>query len=171
MSRRRGTDAELVSRAGHGDLEAFDRLVMRHRSRLYGIARQVTGDAEAAQDVVQEGLVRAFRSLGALRDSDRLGQWLNTIVRRESTRWLRDGKRRPEPRELGVFYGGASVMSSAGGRAPDEVVALIREGLKALKERERRVMVLHYLEGFTCDEVAAKLGISVGGVRNVCLPG
>ncbi len=73
MSRGPGTDAELVERAHRGEVAAFDRLVMRHRGRLYDIARHTTGQAEAAQDVVQEALLRAFRSLDTLRDGARFG--------------------------------------------------------------------------------------------------
>jgi len=166
MSRGPGTDAQLVERARSGEVAAFDRLVMRHRGRLYDIARQTTGQAEAAQDVVQEALLRAFRSLDSLRDGARFGQWLNTIVRRQSIQWLRDGRRTPQPTESAALYSlvGAGWVSP---EPPAEVVALVREALGALSQRERHVMILHYLEGFTCQEIAGKLGVSAGRVKRI----
>jgi RNA polymerase sigma-70 factor (ECF subfamily) len=166
MRRGPGTDAELVERARRGEVAAFDHLVMRHRGRLYDIARHATGQAEAAQDVVQEALLRAFRSLDSLRDGARLGQWLNTIVRRQSIQWLRDGRRTPEPTESAALY---SLVGAAAPppEPPEEVVTLIRDALSALSRRERRAMILHYLEGFTCEEIAGKLGVSAGRVKRI----
>ena len=167
MSGRPGTDAELVGRARKGDLGAFDRLVMRHRARLYGIARQITGQSEAAQDVVQDAFVNAFRSVGALRDGDRFGKWLNTIVRRESTRWLRNGRREAgwaEPGALQAVIGGAWTRPA---EAPVEVVSSVRDALGVLSDRDRRVMILHYLEGYTCEEVADHLGLAASSVRRI----
>ncbi len=166
MRRGPGTDAELVERARRGEVAAFDHLVMRHRGRLYDIARHITGQAEAAQDVVQEALLRAFRSLDSLRDGARFGQWLNTIVRRQSIQWHRDGCRTPEPTESAALY---SLVGAAAPppEPPPEVVALVREALGALSERERQVMISHYLEGFTCEEIAGKLGVSVGRVKRI----
>jgi len=166
MRRGPGTDAELVARARSGEVAAFDSLVMRHRARLYDIARQTTGQPEAAQDVVQEALLRAFRSLHSLRDGDRFGQWLNTIVRRRSIQWLRDGRHTPQPTESEALYsllGGVAPPSDP----PEEVVALVREALGVLSQRHRQVMVLHYLEGFTCEEIAGKLGVSAGRVKRI----
>ncbi len=161
------TDDELVKRATGGDVQAFDRLVMRHRSRLYDIARHITGEADAAQDVVQEAFVNAFRSLGALRDGARLGQWLNTIVRRESARWLREGRRRPQPASDPALHGSPDGMWRRPPAVSSEVVGHIRDALRFLSQRERRIMILHYLEGYTCEEIGSSMGLSAGGVRRV----
>ena len=161
-----GTDAELVARARAGEVEAFDHLVMRHRGRLYDLARHATGQPEAAQDIVQEALVRAFRSLGSLREGERFGQWLNTIVRRQSIQWHRDGRRTPEPTEPTALYSLVGA-GAAPAEPPAEVVALVREALGALSQRHRQVMILHYLEGFTCEEIAGKLGVSAGRVKRI----
>ena len=112
MRRGPGTDAELVARARNGEVAAFDHLVRRHRTRLYELARYITDQTEAAQDVVQEALLRAFQSLASLRDGQRVAQWLNTIVRRQSIQWLRDGRHTPEPTESDALYslvGGAAL--------------------------------------------------------------
>ena len=74
MDRGVGSDAELVARARDGDLDAFDRLIARHRHRVFGIAQQIAGNPEAAQDIAQEGFLSAFRSLHTLGHQDRFGR-------------------------------------------------------------------------------------------------
>jgi len=159
-------DAELVAKARKGDLEAFDRLVMRHRSRLFQIARGIAGEPEAAQDIVQDALLRAYGSLAALRDSERFGPWANTIVRRVAQGWVRDGRRREQPLEpgalTGVFTGGWSPPAT-----PTDAQQRIRDALTVLTDRERRVMILHYLESLTCEEIATQLRISPGTVKSI----
>ncbi len=166
MDRKVGSDAELARRARKGDLNAFDRLIARHRVRLHGIAREITSDREAAQDVLQESLVRAFRSLASLRQNDRVGQWLNTIVRRQAQQWLRDGHRRPEPVDMAEVRGVPAIWDATP-EPPSEIADLVREALVILTERERRAMILHYLEGRSCEEIAPILKITTGSVKRI----
>jgi RNA polymerase sigma-70 factor (ECF subfamily) len=167
MSGSHATDADLVARTLEGNLQAFERLVLRHRTRIFGIARQITHDTEAAQDIAQEALVNAFRALPSLRDTERFGQWLNTIVRRQGQRWLRDGRHRPELMGEAVLFGAPSAIWTVTPDPPGQVVALVRDALAALTQRERQVVILHYLEGHTCEEIAAKLALPAGSVKRL----
>lgn len=167
MGPRPNTDAVLVARAREGDLQAFERLVTRHRSRAYEIARQITHDAEVAQDATQDALLQAFRSLEGLRDGERFGPWLNTIVRRQAQRWARDGRYREEPLDHALLLGSPVGMWTARAEEPREMLDLIRSSVAVLNRRERRVMVLHYLEGYSCNEIASKLGLATGSVKRL----
>jgi RNA polymerase sigma-70 factor (ECF subfamily) len=160
-------DADLVVRTREGDLDAFSRLIARHRGRLHELARHITHDRDAAQDIVQEALLRAFRSLGALRQPDRVGPWLNTIVRRLAQGWLRDGDHRPEPVDEARLRGAPAVFWAAPPEPPAEVAERVRAALAVLTARERRAMVLHYLEGRSCEEIAGELGVAVSSVRRI----
>jgi len=164
MREASGQDAKVVARAREGDLDAFELLIARHQARVVQIAYQIVGDREAAQDIAQEALVRAFRALASLRDGDRFGPWLNTITRRVAAQWLRDDDHRPEPMD-GEQVWGLPVLWGAPPEAPTELVERVRAALAVLSRRERRAMVLHYLEGRSCEEIAAELGISNGNVR------
>jgi len=159
-----GQDAELVARAREGDLDAFERLIARHQTRVLQIARQIVRDREAAQDIAQEALVRAFRALASLRDGERFGPWLNTITRRVAAQWLRDENHRPEPMDGGLVRG-LPVLWETPPEPPTELVERVRAALAVLSERERRAMILYYLEGRSCAEIAAELGVSNGSVR------
>ncbi|MFL5683536.1 MAG: RNA polymerase sigma factor, partial [Chloroflexota bacterium] len=72
--------SELVERAQRGDHEAFDVLATAAYGRLYGIARRILRDRYAAEDAVQEALVRAWRNLWGLRDPDAFDAWLHRLL-------------------------------------------------------------------------------------------
>ena len=105
-----GRDADWVAQARRGDAAAFERLVVRHRTRLLELARSLVNDREAAQDLVQEALVRAYGALPHLRSPERFGPWVNTILRRLGRHWQRDGRRRPEPWDGEALRGSPGVM-------------------------------------------------------------
>ncbi len=166
MQRRGARDADLVARAKDGDLDAFERLIVRHRTRLLDLARHTVGDREAARDIVQEALLRAFRSLHSLREGERFGPWLNAIVRRLCQQWFRDGRRR-ELTNWTPLQGVPTVTWGESPEPPTEAVERVRAALSVLSQRERRVMVLHYLHGLTCEEIARSLGIISSSVRRI----
>jgi RNA polymerase sigma-70 factor (ECF subfamily) len=167
MGLRPNTDAVLVAKAREGDLRAFERLVTRHRSRAYQIARQTTHDAEAAQDATQDALLQAFRSLASLRDGERFGPWLNTIVRRHAQRWARDGRHRPEPLDQVGLMGSPVGMWVTKAEQPTEMLDLIRSSVAVLTQRERRTVILYYLHGCSCEEIATRLGLATGSVKRL----
>ena len=72
--------SELVERAQRGDHEAFDVLASAAYHRLYAIARRILRDGYAAEDAVQDTLVRAWRDLRGLRDRDRFDAWLHRLL-------------------------------------------------------------------------------------------
>ena len=71
---------ELVERAQRGDHEAFDALASAAYHRLYAIARRILRDGYAAEDAVQDALVRAWRDLRGLRDRDKFDAWLHRLL-------------------------------------------------------------------------------------------
>ncbi|HUT73949.1 MAG TPA: sigma-70 family RNA polymerase sigma factor [Armatimonadota bacterium] len=162
-----GTDAELVARVREGDLGAFDRLVARHRARVFAIARQIATDADAAQDIAQEAFLQAFRALDSIRDHERVGPWLNTIVRRQAQRRLREAQRWPASVDLETVRGAPAWRSWPEPEPPGEMVERVRSLLAVLSQRERQVMILHYLEGRSCQEIAVHLRTSVGTIKRI----
>ena len=99
-------DAALVARARRGDHQAFAELVRRYENAAHAVVAQRVNDREAALDVVQDGFVRAYCKLGQLRDLERFGAWLRTIMVREALGWLRgqyrDAHATPSPLEAAV---------------------------------------------------------------------
>jgi len=167
MTSKDRTDANLIAKAKAGDLDAFDQLIARHRIRVLAIARQIAGNPEAAQDIAQDAFLNAYRSLASLHDQLRFGPWLNTIVRRQAQRFLRDGHRTPEPMDCEMVHIISGGWPQPEPEPPAEVVERLRAALEILTRRERKVMILHYLEGRTCEEIAAQLHLPTGSVKRI----
>ena len=82
-------EAELVRRAQAGDRAAFDRLAGRYRPALRAMAFLRTSDREAADDLTQETLARAWEALPTLRDPNAFLPWLKTVAARACLNWHR----------------------------------------------------------------------------------
>src|SRR5436309_14311150 len=95
------TDAELVAHAVAGDVGAFEGLVARHHAACLRFAAHMLGDRIEAEDVVQETLLRAYRSLGRYQERQQFRPWLfrilvnrcRTAVRRKGVQRLRTADR------------------------------------------------------------------------------
>ncbi|MFW6079468.1 MAG: RNA polymerase sigma factor, partial [Gemmatimonadota bacterium] len=74
-------ERDLVARCRRGSTAAFEPLVREYEPPALAIARGMLGDADEAADAVQDAFVRAYRSLGRLREGSRFGPWFRTILR------------------------------------------------------------------------------------------
>jgi uncharacterized protein len=152
-------DAGLVAAALDGDERAFADLVERHRGRVRLVAFRLLGDWTEAEDVAQEALLAAHATLARLRDPDRFGAWLAAIAVNRAKMRLRS--RRAGWTSLDELAGGV-VAPSPEAAAADEPV---REALEALSATQLEAVLLHYVEGLSTAEIAARRGESPGAVR------
>jgi len=74
------TDADLVSRAQAGQLDAFEELVRKHRLATYRVALRMLGDESDAEDATQDAFVQAWRNLGGFRADAAFPTWMYRIV-------------------------------------------------------------------------------------------
>jgi RNA polymerase sigma factor (sigma-70 family) len=165
---RRG-DSELVAASLDGDHLAFGELVDRHGPRLEALARRLLGDDAEAEDLTQEALLQAYLGLERLRDPERFSSWAYGIA-------LNLAKMRLRSRD-----GALPLADPAGGRrvppglrpepSPEELVetreiwARVQRAVDVLPPEQRRAVLLHYVDGLTCEEIAALLGEPAGTVR------
>ncbi|MFV1960023.1 MAG: RNA polymerase sigma factor, partial [Planctomycetota bacterium] len=162
--RRRTTpdDAELVRDALGGSRAAFDRLIDRYWRSAVGMARQKTRNWSDAEDAAQEAFILAYRKLAQLRDPERFGGWLFTIVAPMCPE--RGRRRRPTPVEDVESLDGPRPAPTE--RDPDRGVLrdTIQEAIGALPERYRAVVVLRYGHSMAVKEIGRTLGLPVGTV-------
>ncbi|MCS7314278.1 MAG: sigma-70 family RNA polymerase sigma factor, partial [Bryobacterales bacterium] len=85
-------DAELVRLAQEGDAEAFAELVARHESSIFRLARNITQNAEDAEDVLQETFLKAYEHLGEFRGDSKFYTWLVRIAVNQALMKLRRRK-------------------------------------------------------------------------------
>lgn len=157
----RAQERELVLAAQRGSREAFAALVRRHERRAYAVARAITATHEDAEDAVQEGFLHAYRALDRFRPEQAFGAWLHRIVANAALdigrrRKVRDADSLPETVSL-PFRDPAE---------DDELRHRLIAGLETLSQRQRAVIVLHDVEGFTHGEIGTMLGIPEGTARS-----
>ena len=126
---------------------------------MFRYAAWLCRDKAIAEDVVQEALLRAWKSLDALRDDGAAKQWLLTIVRRENARYFE--RRRLETVDIDNLSATQAAMLA---EAPNEDVDDLREAIFGLEDDYREPLVLQVLMGFSTNEIAEHMGLKQGAV-------
>lgn len=158
------TDALLVEAVRRGDAKAFDRLVRRHLRTAHAVAASRLKNADDADDVCQDAFLRALERIDDCRDPSRFRAWLLTIVRNTAHN-RRDYNRVRETRPLEHAAFATSGHDPSRDVQATELRTQMRDAMQHLTELQRRVLVLHDLEGWRHDEIANELGISGGSSR------
>lgn len=153
---------DLVDRAKRGDHDAFAVLVGSAIARLDAAARLIIRDPELARDAVQEGFIRAWRNLPALRDPDRFDAWLHRLVVHSCIDATRRRRRRALEVELTQIDGPVTGDFAPGLADRDQ----LDRALRGLDTEWRAVVVLHYFLGMPLPDVAAALGIPLGTAKS-----
>ena len=154
--------SELVERAQRGDHEAFDALASAAYHRLYAIARRILRDGYAAEDAVQDALVKAWRELRGLRDPDAFDAWLHRLLVNACRDQVRRTRRRPielpalpierpEPRDDFAQLADRDELERA---------------FLDLSVEHRAVLVLSHYVGLPAPEIARMLRIPPGTVAS-----
>ena len=137
----------------------FDRLVTVFHQDMYRYAAWLSRDRSIAEDVVQEALIRAWKSLDALRDDAASKPWLLTIVRRENARYFE--RRRLETVDIDNLTASQSAMLA---EAPNEELSDLRDAIFGLDDDYREPLVLQVLMGYSTSEIAEQMGLKQGAV-------
>jgi RNA polymerase sigma-70 factor (ECF subfamily) len=154
-------ERELVVAAQRGSTEAFAALVRLHQRRAYGVARAVVLTHEDAEDAVQDGFLHAYRALDRFRPDQPFGAWLYRIISNAALDIVRRRKVRDADQISDTVPLPFRDPAEAG-----ELRERLVEALKVLTDRQRSVLVLHDVEGFTHGEIGSMLGIPEGTARS-----
>jgi RNA polymerase sigma-70 factor (ECF subfamily) len=138
--------------------EAVDQLFATLRPELLRFAWWLARDRAIAEDVVQEALLRAWRSRDSLKDPAAARGWLLTIVRREHARLYE--RKRLEIIDLDAVIAAEDSQLATDG---DEMAGL-RQAITQLPDEYRVPLVMQVLGGFTTDEIAKELSLSTAAV-------
>jgi len=150
MAQTRVSDAERLN---------FERLVAPWRDDLYRYVIWLCRDPDLADDVVQETMLRALRSLASLRDAGAVKTWLLTIARREHARVYE--KKRLETRDIDGLTAPEAAMLATG---HDTDIDDMRAAIFGLEADYREPLVLQVLLGLTTEEIATTMNIKQGAV-------
>jgi RNA polymerase sigma-70 factor (ECF subfamily) len=161
----------LVGAAQGGDADALDVLLRHYQPRLYRFGMKMCRDPEDAQDVLQETLFAAARTLGGFRGASSVSTWLYTIARSFCIKKRRRSVFAPEFVSLEAA---APLAEAARDRAPDperrlaekELATALESAIASLEPQQREVLLLRDVEGLPAAEVAEVTGTSVAAVKS-----
>lgn len=137
----------------------FGTLCERLQPDLLRFAFWLGRDRQLAEDVVQEAMLRAWKSFGALEDESRAKSWFLTIVRREFARTFE--RKRLEVADLDALVAAEAPVLAA---EDDGDLAAMREAMFRLDDEYREPLVLQVMMGYTTQEIADMMGLKQGAV-------
>ena len=166
-------DRELVRRAQAEDQEAYEELVRRHQHRVFAVAGGILRRREDVEDIAQQVFVKAYFSLKRFDQRAAFSTWLYKITVNECWDLLRKKKVRPLVYESDLSEEQARQIVTAeakGAIAPDiserlEARQRVEQLLEGLDERDRLMLVLKEVEGFSIEEVAEVLDLNANTVK------
>ena len=147
------------SRAARERRQRFDRVVGVFHQDMYRYAAWLCRDKAIAEDVVQEALLRAWKSLDALRDDAAAKPWLLTIVRRENARYFE--RRRLEMVDIDSLSASQAALLA---EQPNDELDNLRDAIFELEDDYREPLVLQVLMGYSTNEIAELMELKQGAV-------
>src|SRR5215813_8038261 len=172
-------DEQFLERLRRGEAAAYETLVADHSGDVYALLFRLTSDNEEARDLTQETFLRAFQSISRFRGDASLKTWIYRIAinqARNRWRWWRRRKRdvtvsldaTDDHRDRPL----ASTLPSDDALNPEQETlarereAQLRGALQSLGSSYREAVVLRDVEGFSYEEIAETLQISIGTVKS-----
>jgi RNA polymerase sigma-70 factor (ECF subfamily) len=164
--------AALIERARSGDARAFEDLARREERALYRHAARIVGPGADAEDVVQDALLSAWRSIRSFEGTS-FRAWLFRIVTNRALDRMRARKRRPElplepaeDEDLTWAEPASPGPELADVAASREALAAVEEALRLVPDEQRAALLLRDVEGFAYDEIALMTGVEIGTVKS-----
>jgi RNA polymerase sigma-70 factor (ECF subfamily) len=181
LDRAHGLNAEealFVARLQANDDAAYDELVRTFSGSIFHVAYRMLGDSAEASDAVQEIFLKVFRNIGGFKGEAALKTWIFKIAFSEILNRLRWWKRRHRFATMSLDdqpNGAGTALShtvASPGPTPEEILqskeqeTSIQQALGKLSSDHRSIIVLRDIEGFSYNEIADVLGVSIGTVKS-----
>ncbi len=171
-------DAALVRAVQKGDVAAFDRLVLKHKDKLFNLVYWFLGDYQEANDCAQDTFIKVFKSINTFRFESAFSTWLyriamNTCKNRFKSlafRW----RKMTVPLENPEGSGDVNPCFEIRDNAPSPVNQLekkerrllIQKAIYSLPEAQKQVVVLRDIQGLSYEEIADITGLNLGTVKS-----
>lgn len=161
-------ETNLIRKALGGDVDAFEALVAPHQARLFRLMCATAGNAEDAEDALQETLLRAYRALRSFRGDASFATWLYRMALNTCRNWVRSEHRASSQRvaakmAVGRAYPEPELQAEVLRREEER---LVRNALLRLPAHYRDAMVLRHYQELSYEEIASVLDVPVGTVRS-----
>jgi RNA polymerase sigma-70 factor (ECF subfamily) len=149
--------------AMQGDREAFEMIIRSFSRNLFAIAYGILQNREEAEDVVQDTLVKAWKSRWRVRDPEKFPAWISTIARHRARDLAR--RRRPEP--LPHDFESTDMVAAGPGPESANLDSEVHAALSQLPELHRMAVTLRYFEDLDYATIEQTLGLTNGALRGI----
>ncbi len=171
------SDADLVAKCQAGDTAAFDQLVGRYRTRVFGMIYNMVHSEQDAWDLAQDSFLKAWKSISRFRGQSSFYTWVYRIVMNVTIDWLR----KKQVKGTGAEFDDAIQLKEidpASRTAPkanalpherlqdQEIRTRIDAAIQQLSPDHRAVIIMKELEDMQYHEIAETLGCSIGTVMS-----
>lgn len=164
-------DDVYVHQTVEGDAEAFNELVNRHHSKIYGLAYRMLGNPDDAADATQETFLEAYKSVKSFQFQSQFGTWLYRIGINTCQQYIR--KSQSNERKLTAYTREAEIHGSASeSDSPERMMIkteqseVIQGAIDRLPPKQREVVTLYYMQHLKYREIAEILECSEGTVAS-----
>ncbi|MBN1843357.1 MAG: sigma-70 family RNA polymerase sigma factor [Deltaproteobacteria bacterium] len=177
-TRRPGDDGVLVRAFQAGNRAAFDRLVLKHKDKVFNLCYWFLGDYHEANDSAQDAFLRAYQSLMKFRSESTFSTWLYRIAVNTCKNRLKSSEYRRKKKMVWLDNPANSEGRGAAVEIEDESpsplielekkerLALIKRAINTLPTEQKAVVVLRDIEGLSYDDVASITGVNLGTVKS-----
>lgn len=163
----KSSDQELVLQLQQGSLDALGELYDHHRQMVYRTALAITGDADAASDLLQDVFLRLHRFADHIDPLRPLEPWLYRMAANLSYTWVKRNHRWPRPlEELADWISGGDDNSAYSQVEIQDDWHQVQQAVSALPLSQRVVVVLYYLNDLSLQEISEILDVPVGTIKS-----
>jgi len=165
------SSAELITRAQRGEENAFEALFLQHRQRVYSVCLRMIGNTAEAEELTQDAFLQVFRKIQTFRGESAFSTWLHRIsvnivlmrLRKKSVMAtsLEESTRGEESEDLPREYGAPDLVLTG---SIDRVH--LERAIAQLPPGYKQAFVLHDVQGYEHNEIAALLGCSIGNSKS-----
>jgi RNA polymerase sigma-70 factor (ECF subfamily) len=171
-------DAVLITAFQEGDRTAFDKLVLKHKNKVFNLCYWVIGDYQEANDTAQETFIKVFRSLKKFRFDSSFSTWLFRIAVNTCKNRLNSSEFRQKKKTISLDNPGDPATERSLSQIKDEApspsielerrerMMLIKEAIDSLPAEQKEVVVLRDIEGLSYDEIVDITGLNVGTLKS-----
>jgi RNA polymerase sigma-70 factor, ECF subfamily len=171
-------DSRLVRAFQGGDRSSFDRIVQRHKNKVFNLCYWLLGDYQEANDSAQLTFIKVFRSLNRFRFESALSTWLYRIAVNTCKNRINSISYKQKSRTVSLDNPGHNVDEARSLDLEDDAPSplarleemergrIIREAIDSLQLEHREVVTLRDIQGLSYEEVAAVTGVQLGTVKS-----